>query len=265
MLESHLLVRGRLTLIRSKNYILDFTHVYIDEDIQQESGISLIDCSDIEGCDLYCSKAAEIEIKKRTEQYGIHGIHFIDSGNFHYITKINTDRIMKPFSLVLYDHHTDMQEPMINKMTSCGDWAAQVINENKNLVQLILVGATENDIEQIHIKNREKLITFSAEELRSGRGKDKLSKIMTDVPFYISIDKDILDKNFIETNWSQGHMPLDMLEHLLQFFIKDKKIIGIDICGECQSGLPFPEYIEAEEKNSKTNIELYEYIRKYRK
>ena len=52
-------------MIRSKNYILDFTHVYIDEDIQQESGISLIDCSDIEGCDLYCSKAAEIEIKKR--------------------------------------------------------------------------------------------------------------------------------------------------------------------------------------------------------
>ena len=64
---------------------------------------------------------------------------------------------------------------------------------------MILVGATENDIEQIHIKNREKLITFSAEELRSGRGKDKLSKIMTDVPFYISIDKDILDKNYIET------------------------------------------------------------------
>ena len=60
-------------------------------------------------------------------------------------------------------------------------------------------------------------------------------------------------------------MPLDMLEHLLQFFIKDKKIIGIDICGECQSGLPFPEYIEAEEKNSKTNIELYQYIRKYKK
>ena len=51
-------------------------------------------------------------------------------------------------------------------MTSCGDWAAQIINENKNLVQLILIGATENDIEQIHIKNREKLITFSAEELR---------------------------------------------------------------------------------------------------
>lgn len=43
-------------------------------------------------------------------------------------------------------------------------------------------------------------------------------------------------------------MSLGMLEHLLKFFLKDKKIIGVDICGECQIGLPFPEYIEAEEK-----------------
>ena len=244
---------------------MDFTGIYELESFYKHKNINWIDCLDIKGTRGYCSEEAKAKIIKRIGDYLPAGIHFIDSGNFHYITKINTDRIMKPFSLVLYDHHTDMQEPMINKMTSCGDWAAQVINENKNLVQLILIGATENDIEQIHIKNREKLITFSAEELRSGRGKDKLSKIMTDVPFYISIDKDILDKNYIETNWSQGHMPLDMLEHLLHFFIKDKKIIGIDICGECQSGLPLPEYIEAEEKNSKTNIELYEYIRKYRK
>lgn len=244
---------------------MDFTGIYELESFYKHKNINWIDCLDIKGTRGYCSEEAKAKIIKRIGDYLPAGIHFIDSGNFHYITKINTDRIMKPFSLVLYDHHTDMQEPMINKMTSCGDWAAQIINENKNLVQLILIGATENDIEQIHIKNREKLITFSAEELRSGIGKDKLSKIMTDVPFYISIDKDILDKNYIETNWSQGHMPLDMLEHLLQFFIKDKKIIGIDICGECQSGLPFPEYIEAEEKNSKTNMELYEYIRKYKK
>ena len=60
-------------------------------------------------------------------------------------------------------------------------------------------------------------------------------------------------------------MSLSMLEHLLEFFLKDKKIIGIDICGECQIDLPFPKYIEAEEKNSKTNEELFEYIEKYAK
>ena len=252
-------------MIKRQNYILDFTHVYKDEDIEKIDDINWIDCSDIEGCDLYCSGLAREEIKKRTEKYGIYGIHFIDSGNYHYVTKILTDRIDSKFSLVLYDHHTDMQKPLIEGMTSCGDWAAQVIMENKNLVQLILVGAANEDISQIDVTNKEKLVTFSVEELRNGTGKEKLEDIITDVPFYISIDKDILDRRYIETNWSQGHMPLGMLDHLLEFFLKDKKILGIDICGECQVGLPFPEYIEAEEKNSKTNIQLFEYIKKYRK
>ena len=100
-------------MIKSQNYILDFTHVYKDEDIEKINDINWIDCSDIEGCDLYCSGLAREEIKKRTEKYGIYGIHFIDSGNYHYVTKILTDRIDSKFSLVLYDHHTDMQKPLI--------------------------------------------------------------------------------------------------------------------------------------------------------
>ena len=231
-------------MTRSENFILDFTHIYIDENIEQTENIVRIDCSDILGTDLYCTKEGEAEIQKRIENFSINGVHFIDSGNYHYITKIMTDKINKKFSLVLY-------------------WAAQVIEQNENLEQLILVGASEADIQQINVKNQSKLITFSAEELRNNSGREKLDLIETDVPFYISIDKDILDKHYIETNWSQGHMSLGMLEHLLKFFLKDKKIIGVDICGECQIGLPFPEYIEAEEKNAETNIELYEYIGRY--
>ena len=113
---------------------------------EQKEPITIIDCSDIQGCDLYCTTEAENEIIKRTGQYGISGIHFIDSGNYHYISKINTDRIDYDFSLVLYDHHTDMQKPMLEGMTSCGDWAGQVLEQNKNLIQLILVGPTEEDI-----------------------------------------------------------------------------------------------------------------------
>ena len=35
---------------------------------------------------------------------------------------------------------------------------------------------------------KEKLIAFSAEELRAGEGHEKAEKIRMDVPFYISID-----------------------------------------------------------------------------
>ena len=250
-------------MTRSENYILDFTHIYMNTNIEKDSNLLHIDCSDISGSDLYCTKEAEKKIKQRIDEHGIHGIHFIDSGNYHYITKFMTDKIQKKFSLVLYDHHTDMQESMIEGMTSCGDWAGQVLEQNENLVQLILVGAKEKDIKQLHLKNQEKLVIFSAEELRSGKGEEKLNKIITDIPFYISIDKDVLDEHYIETNWNQGHMSLRMLKDLLKFFLKDKKIIGVDLCGECPKGLPFPEYVEIEEKNESTNLELYEYIEKF--
>ena len=251
--------------------IMNFSGVYEVQGLKAvlEAGktnnhiISQLDCQDIPGTNCYCDSLAEEEIGKRIVPFGPEGLHFLDSGNYHYLTKLWLELVKVPFELLVFDHHTDMQKPMVEGMTSCGDWAAQVIEQNENLEQLILVGASEADIQQINVKNQSKLITFSAEELRNNSGREKLDLIETDVPFYISIDKDILDKHYIETNWSQGHMSLGMLEHLLKFFLKDKKIIGVDICGECQIGLPFPEYIEAEEKNAETNIELYEYIGRY--
>ena len=56
-------------------------------------------------------------------------------------------------------------------------------------------------------------------------------------------------------------MTLSMLEHLLQFFLQKGKVCGVDICGECQMDMPLPEYLEAEEINGETNVELYRYIR----
>ena len=47
-----------------------------------------------------------------------------------------------------------MQKPMVEGMTSCGDWVAQVIEQNENLEQLILVEASELDIQQINVKNQ---------------------------------------------------------------------------------------------------------------
>jgi len=34
-------------MTRSENFILDFTHIYIDENIEQTENIVRIDCSDI--------------------------------------------------------------------------------------------------------------------------------------------------------------------------------------------------------------------------
>lgn len=59
-------------------------------------------------------------------------------GNYHYVTKFLTDMITEPFSLVMYDHHTDMQQPLFPQLTSCENWAADVLRDNPFLEKLLL-------------------------------------------------------------------------------------------------------------------------------
>lgn len=272
--------------VKNENMILDFTHVYRDEDIKDIDRFRYIDCSDIQETDMYCSKNAYEKIWGRIEPYGIQGIHYIDSGNYHYISKIITDHIDEPFGLVMYDHHTDMQMPMVPEMMSCGDWAGQALSQNKNLRQLVIVGPPESDIEQTlesySGSQSGRLLTFSAEDLHGDLLENKLKLIRTDLPLYISIDKDVLGTEYTETNWSQGDMSIGGLEHLLGVFlggqgeekntdacrnderyaggIRHSRILGVDVCGEVQTDISVPEYLEAEEKNEKVNIELFRFI-----
>lgn len=272
--------------VKNENMILDFTHVYRDEDIKDIDRFRYIDCSDIQETDMYCSKNAYEKIWGRIEPYGIQGIHYIDSGNYHYITKIITDHITEPFGLVMYDHHTDMQIPMVPEMMSCGDWAGQTLIQNENLRQLVVVGPPESDIEQTlesySGSQSGRLLTFSAEDLHGDLLENKLKLIRTDLPLYISIDKDVLGTEYTETNWSQGDMSIDGLERLLSVFlggqgeekntdacrnderyaggIRHSRILGVDVCGEVQTDISVPEYLEAEEKNENVNIELFRFI-----
>lgn len=272
--------------VKNENMILDFTHVYRDEDIKDIDRFRYIDCSDIQETDMYCSKNAYEKIWGRIEPYGIQGIHYIDSGNYHYISKIITDHIDEPFGLVMYDHHTDMQMPMVPEMMSCGDWAGQALSQNKNLRQLVIVGPPESDIEQTlesySGSQSGRLLTFSAEDLHGDLLENKLKLIRTDLPLYISIDKDVLGTEYTETNWSQGDMSIDGLERLLSVFlggqgeekntdacrnderydggIRHSRILGVDVCGEVQTDISVPEYLVAEEKNEKVNIELFRFI-----
>lgn len=125
------------------------------------------------------------ENRRKIKPYGIHGIHFLDSGNYHYVTEIMTSQIQKEFQLVVFDHHTDMQKPMIEHMTSCGDWAEKVLETNPWLQQLVLIGPQEKDIEQLYRENdglmnrkeiSEKLLTFLQKRLVLEKTKIRFPK-----------------------------------------------------------------------------------------
>ncbi len=248
---------------KPQHILLDFSHVYDDERLAGLKMVHWEDCSNIAECDLYCSDRAAREIWAHICPHGIGGVHFLDSGNYHYVTKIITDHIQEPFVLLVFDHHTDMQQPLIEDMISCGDWAGKVLQENDRLGQLILMGPQKADLDAISpdADGSSRLLTFSEEELHRAPDTKKLKKIRRDLPVYISIDKDVLDVRYSETNWSQGDMSLDRLEDILWPVLKGARVLGIDICGECQQGTPLPEYLEAEKINGETNSELFSFIR----
>lgn len=88
---------------KRENYILDFSHVYPDDIEKKVLRLHRIDCSDIQGTDLYVTPQAAEKIRERIRPYGIHGIHFLDNGNYHYVTGIITERIKTPYVLFLFD------------------------------------------------------------------------------------------------------------------------------------------------------------------
>ena len=247
----------------TQNLILDFSHIY-PEGIEADSKeVCRMNMSDIEGTNLYCSKEAEEEIRKRLKEKGPHGIHFIDNGNYHYMTKFFVEKIRRPFSLILFDYHSDMQEPMMKELTSCGSWVREIMEKNHYLEQIILIGPDQKSIDEIELSLKEKLICISIQELEKQQGMEKAKEIKTELPAYFSIDKDVLDRYSARTNCNQGNMSIEVLEYLLSEFFCHMEIIGVDICGECD----VMENIREKEKDCRINMEanqiLYRFISSY--
>lgn len=247
---------------KNGNVILDFSQIYPENTEAKQTGISRVELGDLSGTDMYCSAQAEAEIRRRLKPYGPGGIHFLDSGNYHYVTKFFTEKISEPFSLILYDHHSDMQPPMIRGLTSCGSWAADVLRTSPYIRQMILTGPDQKSMDEIPADLREKLVCISREEIEEGNIEQKIRLIRMNLPIYISIDKDVLDRGEARTNWNQGDMPLSILKRLLLEVFEHQRVIGVDICGECSMEEPLPELMEDQRINKKTNENLYRFLTK---
>ena len=131
--------------------IMNFSGVYEVQGLKAvlEAGktnnhiISQLDCQDIPGTNCYCDSLAEEEIGKRIVPFGPEGLHFLDSGNYHYLTKLWLELVKEPFELLVFDHHTDMQRPAFGGILSCGGWIREALETNENLKHVILVGPPE--------------------------------------------------------------------------------------------------------------------------
>ncbi|MBO7061493.1 MAG: arginase family protein [Fibrobacter sp.] len=256
--------------------IHDFSGVYSEQQFMQslrESSEALwLDGSGIAGTDCYCDDEAVAAIRGQIADAGItdaRAIHFIDGGNYHYMSKIWTDMVQEPFTLVVFDHHPDMQAPRFGGILSCGSWVLEVLNTNKFVEKVILVGVADHLVDEIRQEIASDAsndapsildkVTFIKEselgkEIPGQAGEDK-SRLSSKL--YLSIDKDALAPAFAATNWDQGSLSTESLKSIIAGLAANHKIIGVDICGERARDI---EDSRADALNSGLNRELAEFL-----
>ena len=107
-----------------------------------------------------------------------------------------------------------------------------------------VIGADRELISKLDKEIQDKAKFYDLEDIFDA-GTDDIRLPETEYPVYLSIDKDILSEEEVDTNWDQGSLRTEVLLECLQYLIKNYSLIGIDICGE-----PDPHAPDAEIKKS---------------
>ena len=241
--------------------IMNFTGVYDYEAFARNNKFIWLDCRHLFCTEGYCDRGGTLALKRMIADYPAEGDHLIDSGNYHYLTKFWTDKLETPFSLIVFDHHPDMQPPLFDNILSCGSWVKDILDHNNNCKKVIIVGASDKLIQAVP-KGYERQVRFYSETtLMHEEGWQDFSSGHINGPVYISIDKDVLNPASAATNWDQGSLSLWELEILLAVILQKEQVVGIDICGECSTTLNLFEEKRETIMDSRANKELLRLIR----
>ena len=288
--------------------IMNFTHIYEDETFyisEQKSSAprspftpNILDFTTLSGTNGFCDDAAADEIRRRIADFPARGLHFLDNGNYHYLTRFWCEKITEDFALVVYDHHVDLRKPVFPGLMSCGSWIRDVLLRNSHCRAVLIIGPEraqadiiERELQSLVVEDnfsdesvsgtaaeprmiadsavhdrtpsasdvnlpahtwtfmcREgddqplcsstpvRVSCFTEEDILDGRAARELPHILDELrlPVYISIDKDVLSRKVLRTNWDQGIMTEAEFRHELDRFTMDPDIhiLGTDICGE---------------------------------
>lgn len=258
---------------------------------------NILDFTTLSGTNGFCDDAAADEIRRRIADFPARGLHFLDNGNYHYLTRFWCEKITEDFALVVYDHHVDLRKPVFLGLMSCGSWIRDVLLRNSHCRAVLIIGperaqadiierelqslvADEDNFSDesvsgtaaeprmiadsaVHDRtpsasdvnlpahtwtfvcpkadNQSSPLSasvscFTEDDILDGRAARELPHILDALrlPVYISIDKDVLSRKVLRTNWDQGIMTEAEFRHELDRFTTDPQIhiLGADICGE---------------------------------
>ena len=246
--------------------IMNFSGIYKEQQFWQtgeiQRNISWVEVQELPGSNCYCDGDAMETLRQKLEEFDADGIHFIDSGNYHYMSRIWLEKLNTPFRLVVFDNHTDMQPPAFGGLLSCGGWVAASLEELPLLKEVLLVGPDQEAFDQTEPVLREKVRFLSRENLGEMTLEEKISffeELTAEFPTYLSVDKDVLCPEEASTTWSQGEMTLEELCQFVKILLEKQDILGMDVCGECD-----PDACEGDHLNDLANRKLLELWRKER-
>lgn len=177
-----------------EEYAILMSDLLPDEGFLAETGPArFVDCRDLQETCCYCSSSSMKTLRDRLSDIPFSGLHWIDTGDYHYLTALFMEKITEPFELVLLDHHPDDQPMAFEEsgMLSCGSW--------------VLWG-------------REHL------PLMHENSPDPL-------PVYLSLDLDILSREVFTTDWDQGDIGVEDLKSMVLSRCRGRRLLGIDVCG----------------------------------
>ena len=226
-----------------KNIILDMTGLCRDGGLERSLGSpEIVGLASLEGTNCYCDDSAASAIRDAISGLPVRALHWIDTGDYHYLSRLWLEKTAaelgdEPFALVLFDHHPDMQEPAFGKVLSCGGWARDAFCGIPNLTQALLVGINPDLEVEILDLVFDGVLAVTTDDLRhtgdalSQEVLEMFSLLDPHIPVYISIDKDVLTKEYARTNWDQGCMTLPQLEAAVRRVAAGHRLLGVDVCG----------------------------------
>ena len=226
--------------------IADFTGVYAEEGFLQklqERGVPYRRVG--------LGEDAEAEISRRLVPQPGERMRWIDSGDYHYVTRILAAREQAPFTLVLVDNHPDDQAPAFGGVLSCGSWVRDLREASPMLEEVWTLGPDHR------IRNASGTVDRELDA-----GIDDLLEAVEGKRVYLSIDKDVLGREWSRTDWSQGTYSPAQLKGWLDGLLK-QELVAVDLCGELspEKGAT-PEDLRV---NCELNVELQEFILSYLK
>jgi arginase family enzyme len=236
--------------------ILDF-----DNSVKTLSGVRSIDLRDRQevirfGCHKQALRALGTELAPLLDSRP--PLVFLGSGDYHHVSYLLIERLRAlgtRLQVVVFDNHPDnMRYPF---GIHCGSWVWHV-SRLPFVARVHVVGITSTDVEAGRLWENHLTPLYSGKVayycvqrnlsamrrlgMRHSRSFPATTTMLdalhatlaaTSEPIYLSIDKDVLASDVVQTNWDQGVMRLEELTGSLRRL--QQRIIASDVVGEVSS------------------------------